>query len=214
LPFLYGVHDTQSQAVDHRFGPQEEAMNEPWLSRWYVPFAFGAIGIGALLVMVVAMAEVLTVETPGGAPLAESTAHLNTADEELARGHVAAAQVHLRAAYAAALRVQGWESLVDVGDGFRRMAERNEARAEASAEARAAYLAALVRARHGRSVDGVLRAAEGFAGLGDDDVVRQCIVIARRLADGRGDALARGRVRAFTERWSTRVHTNREEIAQ
>ena len=189
-------------------------MNEPWFSRWYVPLGFGAIGISALLVMVVAVAEVLTVETPGDAPFSESTAHLNTADEELARGHVAAAEVHLRAAYTAALRVPGWESLVEVGDGFRRTADKSEARAESSVQARAAYLAALVRARHGRSVDGVLRAAEGFAALGDDDVVRQCIVIARRLAERRGDSLARGRVRAFTERWSTRAHTSGEEIVQ
>jgi hypothetical protein len=203
--------DTNLHAV---WGRQEEAMREPLLSRWYVPVALGAIAMIALIVIAVAMAQMLTVETPDTAPLVESSVHLQIADEELNRGNAATAQLHLRAAYAAALRVPGWESLVEVGDGFRRLAGVGDARTEAAEHARAAYLAALVRARHARSVDGVLRAGDGFGALGDGEVVRQCIVIARRVADRGGDAVALGRVRAFTERWSTRAHTNREESVQ
>jgi hypothetical protein len=212
LRFPVGMIDTNPYAVGERGGRQEEAMREPLFSRWYVPVAFGAIAMIAVIVIAVAMAQMLTVETPDTAPLAESSVHLQIADEELDRGNVAAAHLHLHAAYAAALRVSGWESLVDVGDGFRRLARVGDA--EATAHARAAYLAALVRARHARSVDGVLRAGEGFGGLGDSEVVRQCIVIARRVADRGGDAVAQRRVRAFTERWSTRAQTNREEILQ
>ncbi|HEY3066956.1 MAG TPA: hypothetical protein VGL09_14275 [Methylomirabilota bacterium] len=189
-------------------------MREPLFSRWYVPIAFGATAMVALIVMVVAAAQMVTVETPDSAPLVESNAHLRIADDELDRGNVAASELHLRAAYAAAARLPGWESLLDVGDGFRRLALATGASPDSVTQARAAYLAALVRARHGRSVDGVLRAGEGFGALGDYEVVRQSIVMARRIADRGGDAVAHGRVRAFTERWSTRAHTNREEIVQ
>ena len=189
-------------------------MREPLFSRWYVPVALGAMAMITLIVIAVGTAQMLAVETPDTAPFAESSVHLRIADEELDRGHVAAAQLHLRAAYAAALRVPGWESLVEVGDGFRRLARVGDAQTGAAGHARAAYLAALVRARHARSVDGVLRAGDGFGALGDGEVVGQCIAIARRIADRGGDAVAHGRVRAFTERWSTRAHTNREESVQ
>jgi hypothetical protein len=65
--------------------------------------------------------------------------------------------------------------------------------------ARQAYLDALFCARDRRSVDGVLRAAEAFAALGDRDVVVQSLRIADVLADAEGPA-ARERVAAARRR--------------
>ena len=45
----------------------------------------------------------------------------------------------------------------------------------------------------------MLRAAEGFAALGDAGAVQNCVVMAGRLAD---DPDGRARVQAFAERFS------------
>jgi hypothetical protein len=58
-------------------------------------------------------------------------------------------------------------------------------------EARRAYLAALTYARAQRSLEGVLRATESFARLGDRDMVVQGIRVARDLAGEDDDAQAR-----------------------
>jgi hypothetical protein len=49
------------------------------------------------------------------------------------------------------------------------------------ARARQAYLVALFRARHERSVEGVLRVADAFGALGDVEVVKRCQRVAHRL---------------------------------
>jgi hypothetical protein len=63
--------------------------------------------------------------------------------------------------------------------------------------ARADYLAALFRARARGSVEGVLGACEGFADLGDRDVVTACLRIARGLA---GAERVDDRLRALEQR--------------
>jgi len=47
--------------------------------------------------------------------------------------------------------------------------------------ARAGYLAAMFRARAARSADGVRKACEGFAALGDTDVAAACGRVARDI---------------------------------
>jgi hypothetical protein len=49
-------------------------------------------------------------------------------------------------------------------------------------DARNRSLVALARARHERSLDGVLHAAPGFAGLGEREVAAERLAIAARLA--------------------------------
>lgn len=67
--------------------------------------------------------------------------------------------------------------------------------------ARADYLAALFRARARGSVEGVLRACEGFADLGDRDVVTVCVRVARGLA---GADRVDDRLRALEQRQTRR----------
>lgn len=78
-------------------------------------------------------------------------------------------------------RAASWQPLLRTGDLAR-------AHGDAPA-ARRAYLAGLFRARGERSVEGVLRVAEGFAALGDQDVVDHALrmaaaIDAERAAEG------------------------------
>jgi hypothetical protein len=73
------------------------------------------------------------------------------------------------------------------------------ARGDAPA-ARRAYLAGLFRARGERSLAGVVRAAEGFAALGDEAVVAEALAMAAPLAAVGGDADVRARLAALQER--------------
>jgi 16S rRNA (cytosine967-C5)-methyltransferase len=70
----------------------------------------------------------------------------------------------------------------------------------AGGKGRRIYLAALFRARQQESLDGVLRTAEAFAGLGDRELVDRCLRIAESLAARVPDAQARERVREVAER--------------
>ena len=58
----------------------------------------------------------------------------------------------------------------------------------------------MLRARAQRSLDGVLRAAEGFGALGDRQVVDVSLRIARSIAGG--DAEAEARVEEFAAHWN------------
>jgi hypothetical protein len=90
-------------------------------------------------------------------------------------------------------RVSSAEALLALGD---------EARARGDVPAaRRAYLAGLFRARGERSLPDVIRAAEGFAALGDGAVVEQALEMAAPLAAG-GDDATRARLTALRERVS------------
>ena len=78
-----------------------------------------------------------------------------------------------------------------MGDAALRLGDASGDRRAMEPEARRAYLSALTHARARRSLDGVLRATEAFAHLGDRDMVEQGIHIARDLAGSDGDAQAR-----------------------
>ena len=62
------------------------------------------------------------------------------------------------------------------------------------------YLEVLMRARAEGSVDGVLRAGEGFAALGDRVLVAQVLRVGRQVAAGHADAETQARMRALAER--------------
>lgn len=94
--------------------------------------------------------------------------------------------------------------MLEVGDAYLRIGKVVGSPKVAEAKARRAYLSALFRARAQRSLDGVLRVAGAFDGLGDQEVVAQCVRIAEGLAEQARDPRAQDRVRAFRERLANR----------
>ena len=128
------------------------------------------------------------------------TAHLRVVETELARGHVDVAVRVWHDAHGAALESRSWEGMIAVGDAFMRIGHAAGTPGGARMNARDAYVTALIRARRNRSVDGALRSAEAFRGLGDRAIVEQCLHIAAQLAAG--DDHAQQRVREARERWA------------
>jgi len=116
-------------------------------------------------------------------------------DEALAANDVKAARWAFEEAYRLAVGSRRWEAMADIGDAALRIGN--------PLKARIAYLTAAVRARSGRSSAGALRAAEGFAALGDDEVADRWITVARDLAGPDPTALAR--VNALAERVAARA---------
>lgn len=138
----------------------------------------------------------------GGAPW---TAHLERVEAALAHRNVSTAELAWRASYVEALRSRRWEGMLEVGEASLRIGEVAGARKPAEAKARQAYLTALFRARQQESLDGVLRAAEAFAALGDREVAEQGVYVAQRLAARAQDAQASERVRVVAERLTARL---------
>ena len=81
---------------------------------------------------------------------------------------------------------------------FLRAGDEARARGDVAA-ARRAYVAALFRARGERSLTDVVGAAEGFAALGDHEVLEQALAMAASLGP-LGDAAARARLATLRER--------------
>jgi hypothetical protein len=132
--------------------------------------------------------------------------YIRVADAALADGNVAAAERALNQAYLTALPGRGWEGLVEVGDGYRRVSESPlGVRRQTQAKAREYYLAALFRARQLGSLPGIFRTAEGFAAMGDREPTNACIRVAEGLAARLGDAEAREQARASIERLTQRL---------
>ena len=91
-----------------------------------------------------------------------------------------------------------WAPLLRVGDAQQRVAQASGSATLGKERARVTYLAALFHAREARSLDGVLQAAAALANLGDAEMVKQALVVAKEIADR--DPVARERVdRAVTE---------------
>jgi hypothetical protein len=103
-----------------------------------------------------------------------------------------------RQAYAAARRTRGWNALVAVADAHGRLAA--EAQRAVRPQLRELYLEVLTRARAQGSLDGVLRAGEGFVALGDRGAAAQALRVARGMAPGRADADTLARLRSLAER--------------
>ena len=138
-----------------------------------------------------------------GAPSARS---LQTSVETaLEHGDFLTAVRMTDAAHRRATSDRRWESLIEVGDQYYRIASRTGAPETAYLRARDAYQAALRSARHAGSLEGVLRAAEGFAQLGDVDDTELSLYVARDLAGS--DAEAVDDVRAAAARLSDLLGT-------
>jgi hypothetical protein len=158
-----------------------------------------------LIGLVVTVVDVLAGHALGTETQIAWKTQLQRVDDTLARNDLAGAEMLWREAYAAALKSRHWEGMVAVGDAYRRLGERGGFRKTSEAKARETYLAALFRARNQGSLEGVLRAAQGFADLGDHEVVEQCISVARGVAARSRDPRAEDRVRTFAERWAART---------
>jgi hypothetical protein len=130
-----------------------------------------------------------------GGPAAKATAPwvtpLQDMNSALERGDLVMAATARHKAHLAAFGARSWEGFLAVGDAALRLGDASGDRRAMEPEARRAYLSALTHARARRSLDGVLRATEAFAHLGDRDMVEQGIRIARDLAGSDGDAQAR-----------------------
>jgi len=133
------------------------------------------------------------------------TAYLDEVEMALAAGDRARAMRAWGDAQAAALASRRWEPLLDVGDASLRVGDGTGSPARARVSARHAYRAALFRARAQRSVDGVLRAADAFARLGDRDVTEGALHAARKLAARTPDTSLHSRVELDAARIAARV---------
>jgi hypothetical protein len=124
---------------------------------------------------------------------------LRTLDDALHHGSIDLAERAWHEAYSAALGSRQWEGMVAVGDAYLRIAAASGTGRAARARARQSYVTALYRARAAGSVDGVLRVAQAFKDLGDQDVVSVCLRIANDVAARSKNEGDRARVRRFAE---------------
>lgn len=127
-------------------------------------------------------------------------ARLAALAEAKERGDYATARTAWRDAYRALRRSPDWHRLAQLGDTALELGGVTGKRQAGAEDARRAYLGALVRARAEGSIDGVLRATEGFATLGDRDVVDEGLRIADSLAARSQAPDARERVMALRMR--------------
>ncbi len=152
-----------------------------------VAFRLADVGPGAAAGAVSAV----TVEAPW-------ETSVRSLDAALQRGDASAANLAWHEGYTAARASGRWEGFVAMGDAVRRIADTAGSRSIGEARARSLYLTALFRARQQGALAGVLRTAEAFAGLGDREVVEQCLTVARALAAQTGDGEAAGRIGVLT----------------
>ena len=135
------------------------------------------------------------------------TVPVNKVDEALAQQNLSSANQAWHDAYRAALASRRWDRMVEVGDAALRIGEVAGARGAAEPLARKSYLAALLRARQEQSLEGVLRAAEAFAALGDLEVAEQGVRVAERIAARAPETReARERLLQMRERLAARVN--------
>ena len=161
-------------------------MDADRVQRTFLLLVFGIAGLLAALEVTLA---------PAGGPWAKPDASwaipLEEMDRALGSGNLGAAATSRHRAHLVALGSRSWEGFLAVGDAALRLGDASGDRRSMEPEARRAFLSALMHARAQRSFDGVLRATESLARLGDRDLVEQGIRTARDLAGNDGEAQAR-----------------------
>lgn len=120
------------------------------------------------------------------------TSHLELMDRAVTLRDPDGAIRAWRDAYAAALGGRGWQGLVEVAAACLKIGEIPGFRKACEAKARQTYWTALARARQERSVDGVLRVAGAFDGLGARAMAEECARIAESFAAEAGGSEALG----------------------
>jgi hypothetical protein len=183
----------------------EATMKEPGASRWSYALALAAVSMLVLMILALLGVEFLADHVMGADAEIAWQSQLERVEAAMARNDLAGAEILWGDAYVAAIKSRHWEGMVAAADTYRRLGELGGFRKISDAKAREAYLAALFRARNRGSLEGVLRAAQGFAELGDQAVVEQCIRVARSVAARSWNPRAEERVRIFAERWDARA---------
>ena len=156
----------------------------------------GGVGAGLMFVGIILAGNVAAVADPDGS----WTRATQEVEAALARKEYSAALRAANDAYTLALGSTRWDGMVSAGDLYRRIGDATGLRRSFEAKAREAYQKAFFRARQQASVEGVLRSMEGYAALGDTQMVGVGLRVAERLAARDPEALAD--VRAFRTRLS------------
>ena len=125
-----------------------------------------------------------TTDTQDSALAASWRGHLRAVDRALGQSDVDGARRAWENAHLAAVESHSWEGLILTGHACLRIGRASGARQAAEPTARRAYFAALYRACRESSFEGILRAAEAFADLGDREVVEECLGLAELQVDG------------------------------
>jgi len=146
------------------------------------PMLRTSIGIGA------------SAEAVGAATTDASQTALEAMDRALAARDTSGAEMAWRNAYGLAVRSRRWQALLAAGEGSLRIGNGLVVKQPYQARAREAWWASLFLARAQHSVDGVLKVADAFEGLGDTDVVVQVLHIAESLAVADSSGETRKRV--------------------
>jgi hypothetical protein len=126
------------------------------------------------------------------------TPAIQQVDTALARKEYSVALRAANDAYMLALATTRWDGMIHAGDLYRRIGEATGLRRSFESKAREAYQKAFFRARQQASVEGILRATEGYAALGDTQMVGLGLRVAERLAAG--DLEAQADIRTFRAR--------------
>jgi hypothetical protein len=144
---------------------------------------FGPLCLMALTVPLLAVLAQLSAQVPQLVAPRSWQEPLQSAEQALAQGNLDDAIRAEREAYRAALTSGRWPGMIEVGDLRLRMHQRMATRtAVGQARAHEAYLIALVRACRDDDLGGILRAAESFAKLDDDETVERSLRIASAFA--------------------------------
>jgi hypothetical protein len=141
-----------------------------------------------------------TTATADGALPGAWRRHLGHLERALGQSDLDGARRAWENAHLAAVESLSWEGLIATGHASLRIGGATGARAGAEPTARRAYFAALYRACRESSFDGILRAAEAFADLGDHEVVEECLGLAELQVDGEE---MRGRLAGLVHRLGT-----------
>lgn len=157
------------------------------------------LGPGLLALAGALVSHPATVQAAGGA----MTPAMTEVDNALARKEYSAALRAANEVYRAATGTQRWDTLICAGELYRRIGQATGLRVSFETKAREAYQKALFRARQQASLEGVLRATEGYAMLGAEKMVTLGLRVAERLASG--DREAQADVRSFRARIESRL---------
>jgi hypothetical protein len=100
-------------------------------------------------------------------------AEVRRVDAALGHGDIDAAERAWRDAHLEAVRTRGWKPMIEVGDAAVRIGEASGNRDPVAPQARQAYLSAFFRARGLHARDGMLRASDAFAAIGDREIAER-----------------------------------------
>ena len=167
----------------------------PCLSLMRVVVATYLLGLGVLAgVIALALTEAARSPEVGWR---EALRH---AEATLASGDARGAEEAWQEAYRAAMRGRAPEALLDLGRAYLVIGGAARDRQTAVARARRLFREALFLARERRDADGVARAGEAFASIGDHHVALRAFDAALALAERTRDAVARDRIAALRAR--------------